>query len=127
MDFRDTPGLEAFQNILQLYEGLYELTSLVEKLTRCLQINLEEARIQDIAVSEHHRNLISILKCLIESQANRNFIRIANLLQGEVAALMPVWREMLGILQRKVNSEHEPCPQAIESSPAGCPNLEPCP
>jgi hypothetical protein len=102
LDFRDTPGLEAFQNLLQLYEGLHCITVFVDMLTGSFCVNLEGVFIKGIAVSEHRRRLVSILKCLIDSQARKDFVQIPELLQDEIAALLPIWREMFGIILKEV-------------------------
>jgi hypothetical protein len=102
MDFRDTPGLEAFQNLLQLYEGLHCITLLMDVLTGSLRVNLDRVSIRGAVVSEYQRRFISTLKCLIDSQSKKDFAQIPELLQGEIAALLPVWREMFGIILREV-------------------------
>jgi hypothetical protein len=103
-DFLDTPGLEAFQNLLQLYEGLYWITALVDKLSACFHMRLEGTFFRGVAVPEHQRTLVSILKRLMESQERKNFIQIPDLLQDEIAALVPVWREMFGLIWKRVNT-----------------------
>jgi hypothetical protein len=105
VDFQDTPGLEAFQNLLQLYEGLHCITLLVDMLTGSFCVNLEGVFIQGVSVSEHRRRFISVLKRLIDSQAKKDFVHIPELLQVEVAALLPVWEEMFGIVLQKVMAE----------------------
>jgi hypothetical protein len=107
LDFRDTPGLEAFQNLLQLYEGLHCITLLVDMLTGSFHLNLDGVCIQGIFVPEHRRRFISILKRLIDSQVKKDFIQIPELLQYEIAALLPVWREMFGIILKKVMAGQE--------------------
>jgi hypothetical protein len=106
MDFLDTPGLEAFQNLLQLYGGLYWITALVDKLTASFHMSLEDVLIWDVPVPEHQQKLLSILKRLIESQEKKDFALIPGLLQGEIAALVPVWKEMFRIIRKRVDTAY---------------------
>jgi hypothetical protein len=106
MDFLDTPGLEAFQNLLQLYGGLYWITSLVDKLTASFHMRLEDVLIWNVPVPDHQQKLVSILKRLIESQEKKDFGLIPGLLQGEIAALVPVWKEMFRIIWRRLDAAY---------------------
>lgn len=103
MDFHVSPDPEAFQNLLQLYEGLYWLNALLDKLNANFQMSLEHMFVQGVPVPEHHHRFISILKRLIELQENGNFTMIPDLLRNEIALLIPVWREMFDIISNKVN------------------------
>ncbi len=105
MDFRDTPGPEGFQNLLQLYKGLYWVNILLDRLEASFRISTEDVFIQGVPVPEHRQKLISILKRLIESQARRRFLQIPDILQREVAPLVPVWKEMFSFFSKKVNEQ----------------------
>jgi flagellin-specific chaperone FliS len=105
MDFLDTPGLEAFQNLVQLYQGLHCVTVLMDMLTGSIRVNLEGVLLEGISVSEHRRRFISILKRLIDCQVKRDFSQIPELLQMEIAALLPVWKEMFGVVLKKITAE----------------------
>jgi hypothetical protein len=102
--FQTSPSPEAFESLRQLYEGLYWLNLLLDKLKASFQIDFEGPLIQGIPASEHHQKFILILKQLIESQERRDFVLISDLLQYEICALVPVWREMFRIVSEKVNT-----------------------
>jgi len=104
MSFQSCPGPEAFENLRQLYEGLYWLNLLLDKLKANFQIRIDDALVQGVPAPEHHRKFISVLKQLIESQERKDFVLIADLLQYEICPLVPVWREMFGIVSEKVNA-----------------------
>jgi hypothetical protein len=100
--FQTSPSPEAFEGLKQLYEGLYWLNLLLAKLTTSFQLKIDDAPIQGIPVSEHHRKYISVLKNLIDSQQKRDFALIADLLEYEILPLVSVWSEMFGIVSDKV-------------------------
>jgi hypothetical protein len=102
--FQTAPGPESFEGLKQLYQGLYWLTVLLARLKTKFQLNLDESFIQGMQVSEHQQKFISVLKTLIEAQERRDFVLISDLLEYEILALVPVWREMFGILSEKVNA-----------------------
>ena len=100
--FQTSPGPEVYERLRQLYEGFYWLNLLLEKLQARFGVNLEEVRIRQLPGREHLKKFSSILKQLIGSQEQRDFVLISDLLQYEVHPLVPVWKEMFGVLSEKV-------------------------
>jgi hypothetical protein len=103
--FQTYPGPESFEGLRQLYEGLYWLNLLMDKLKTGLQISLENILINNIPAKEHHQKFIAVLKQMIDSQEKGDFILIADLLEYEILPLVPVWREMFTIILNKVDGE----------------------
>jgi hypothetical protein len=104
VSFQGTPGPEAFEKLKQLYEGLYWLNILLDKLKVNFHISLENVLIQGTAASTHNQKLISVLKQLIESQEQGDFNLIADLLEYEILPFVPIWREMFTNVSEKVNA-----------------------
>ncbi len=102
--FQTFPGQETFENLKQLYEGFYWINLLLDKLNASFQVNLDDVLIQEIPVREHHRKFASILKQLIESQEKGDFVLISDLLEYEILPLVPVWKEMFGIILKKMST-----------------------
>jgi hypothetical protein len=100
--FQISPGPEAHDNLRHLYEGFYCLSLLLEKLRARFDLDLENVRIRDVSVREHLQKFASVLKELIGSQEQRDFVLISDLLQYEIYPLIPVWREMFGVVAEKV-------------------------
>jgi hypothetical protein len=100
--FQFSPGPEAHDNLRHLYEGFHCLSLLLEKLRARFGVNLEDIRIRDIPFREHLQKFASVLKELIGSQEQRDFVLISDLLQYEIYPLIPVWKEMFGIVAEKV-------------------------
>jgi hypothetical protein len=100
--FQISPGQEAYENLRQLYQGFYWLNLLLEKLQAKFDVSLEDIQIKEVPVREHLLKFVSILKKLIGSQEQRDFVLIADLLQYEICPLIPVWKEMFGIISKKV-------------------------
>jgi hypothetical protein len=103
ISFQTTPGHEAYESLRQLYEGFYWLNLLLDKLKANFLIKLDDILIQEIPAHEHHRKFVSILKQLIDSQQKGDFVMIADLLEYEILPLMPVWREMFGMILKKMS------------------------
>jgi hypothetical protein len=99
--FQISPGPESFESLRQLYEGLYWLNLLMDKLETSFHISLDNIRIQDVPAREHHQKFISVLKQMIDSHERGDFILIADLLEYEILTLVPVWREMFNIILEK--------------------------
>jgi hypothetical protein len=104
--FRVSPGPEAFENLRQLCEGFYWLNLLLDKLGTTFQANLKDCYIRDLSAPEYYQKFISVLKQLVESQENRDFILISDLLEYEILPLVPVWREILRFISQKVSMKH---------------------
>jgi hypothetical protein len=102
--FQISPGPEAYENLRRFYQGFYWLNLLLEKLQAKFGINLEDIRIKGVPVREYLQKFVSVLKQLIESQEQRDFVLISDLLQYEIYPLIPVWKEMFGIISEKVQS-----------------------
>ena len=102
--FQTSSGAEGFENLKQLSEGLYWLSLLLDKLRMKFHTSFENDLIQGIPAREHHQRLILALKQLIESQERRDVVLISELLEYEILPLVPVWREMFGIISEKVNA-----------------------
>jgi hypothetical protein len=101
--FRTYPGAEAFESLRQLCEGFYWLNILLGKLESSFRVNLQELSVSDVSATDYYQRFISILKQLIEAQEGGDFILISDLLEYEILPLVPVWREMLGLISNKVN------------------------
>jgi hypothetical protein len=100
--FQSSPGPEAYEKLRQFYEGFYWLNLLLEKLQARFGVNLEEVPIRQLPGREHLQKFASILRQLIGSQEQRDFVLISDLLQYEIDPLIPIWKEMFGILSEKV-------------------------
>jgi hypothetical protein len=103
--FQTCPGPESFEGLRQLYEGLYWLNLLMDKLETGLQISLQNLLINNVLAREHRQKFIAVLKQMIDSQEKGDFILIADLLEYEILPLVPVWREMFTVIQKKAGVE----------------------
>ena len=101
--FQTSPGQESYNNLKHLYEGFYWLNLLLDKLRANFQVSLEDVLIQGISAIEHHQKFLSVLKQLIESQNKGDFVMISDLLEYEILPLVPIWREMFGFIEKKMN------------------------
>jgi hypothetical protein len=102
--FRTYPGAEAFESLRQLFEGFYWLNILLGKLETSFQVKLQEMNIRDASATDYYQKFITILKQLVAAQENGDFIMISDLLEYEILPLVPIWREMLGLIAEKVST-----------------------
>lgn len=98
------PGPDAFDALKQLYEGLYWLNVLVEKLRLNFSLNLESMLVLGTAASEHNRKFLEVLKQLIESQQQGDTQLTAELLEYEMLPLVPVWKETFEVISEQIRA-----------------------
>jgi len=100
--FRFCPSTESFQNLRHLCEGFYWLNMLIERLDASFRMQLETILIRGISAPQHHQNFISVLKRLIESQEAGDLVVLSDLLEYEIAPMVPIWREILSTIAEKM-------------------------
>ena len=97
-NFQTDPGPESFRGLRQLYEGFYWLNLLLSKLSDNFEIPLDDVVVQGVPAGEHHRRFISILKQLMDSQEKGDMVLISDLLEYEIAPMVPLWKEMFQMI-----------------------------
>ena len=95
--FQAYPGPEAFENLKQLYEGLYWLNLLIVRLEKAHQIAPAKAEERDRLIQKHQDALTGILRQMVEAQERGDFILISDLLQYEVVPFVSAWKEMFAV------------------------------
>ena len=104
--FRANSTPESSKALRHLYEGLYWWNLLLGKLKVDFLDASEDTSAWKGFKSDCHQKLVSILKRLIESQEKGNFVRVADLLKGEIIPLIPIWRGMLSAVAQRVDVTH---------------------
>jgi len=99
--FEESPGQGSFEKLEQLWEGLYWLDILLEKLKKDFPMAAEGVLIQGKPAYEHHGRYVEMVRQLAEAQRKSDFTVIPGLLRNEILPLLPVWREWFDILLRK--------------------------
>jgi len=102
--FQANPGPESFQGLRQLYEGFYWLNILMDKLSAKFKIDFNDICIQEVPVKEHNRKYTSTLKQLQDSQERGDMVLISDLLEYEIAPIVPVWKEMFQIISKRAGT-----------------------
>lgn len=100
-NFQTNPGPESFQGLRQLYEGFYWINLLLCKLSDNFNIGLNAMTVQGETAGEHHRKFIEILKQLLDSQEKGDMVLISDLLEYEIAPMVPIWRELFQIIAER--------------------------
>jgi len=98
--FRDLPGAAEFDSLRQLYEGLYWLNLLLDRLQSAFGVDLGP-KISSDAVREYHRRFSAILKRLIGAQEGEDYSVIAGVLESEILPLVPIWKAMFEEVGKK--------------------------
>jgi hypothetical protein len=104
--FRVSPGPDSFENLKQFYEGFYWLSLLLDRLDSSFDVSLESVPLGSTNAGEHHKNLISTLKAVIDAQEKRDFALIADLLEFEVLPLVPVCKSLFAAVRERILMEH---------------------
>ena len=97
-NFQAGPGPESYQGLRQLYEGFYWVNVLLSKLSDKYGIVLDEVIVQGVPAGEHNKKFISVLKQLMDSQEKGDMVLISDLLEYEIAPMVPLWKEMFQII-----------------------------
>jgi len=106
--FRVSSGADAFENLKQFYDGFYWLSLLLDRLNKSFDISLESVPLGNTNAAEHHKNLISSLKAVIDAQEKRDYALIADLLEYEVLPLVPVCKDLFAAVRERIVTEHRP-------------------
>ncbi|MBN2244045.1 MAG: hypothetical protein JW793_15275 [Acidobacteria bacterium] len=99
--FQADPGPESFRALVQLYEGFYWLNLLLSRLAENYEIVLDDLPVQGAPAAEHNRRFLSVLKQLLDSQEKGDWVLISDLLEYEIAPMVPVWKEMFQMIADK--------------------------
>jgi hypothetical protein len=59
---------------------------------------LDEVIVQGVPAGEHNKKFISVLKQLMDSQEKGDMVLISDLLEYEIAPMVPLWKEMFQII-----------------------------
>jgi len=101
LGFRVSPGTETLEHLKQLYEGLYWLNILMDRLSVSFSISLDDLVLRGMTAREHHQKMITILKELISAHERKDNILVADMLEYEILPLVPICRDVFdAILER---------------------------
>lgn len=100
--FCATPGPESFENLKELLEGFYWINLLEDRLETAFRIDPESLVVQSKSVHEQKQKFVAIVKQLVGAQESADFILISDLLEYEIAPMIPVWKEVLAKLSERV-------------------------
>jgi len=103
---RGTPDPRESACLCELYEGLFWLSLLVDRLESAFRVNLRGREVQGASFCEHHRRLSSIVARLIEAQEAGHHGETAILLESEILPLIPVWRMMFREIVQGILKPH---------------------
>jgi hypothetical protein len=96
---------EAAANLKQFYEGFYCINLLLDRLEQSFRIPYEDVRIRSGSAREYCTQMASLLKEVIEAHEHKDFGLLADLLEYEVAALMPACKEVFAAVRSRILAE----------------------
>jgi hypothetical protein len=100
--FRSQFGNQEFENLKHFYEGFYWTNLLLDRLERSFEISMETVFILGSSARQHHLRFAALLKEMIRAHEKREFGLVADLLEYEIAPLLPVWKMIFSAIQDKV-------------------------
>lgn len=101
--FRVNTSPDSLGNLRQLYEGFYWLHLLLDKLRADFPTHPEDVLIRNGFEPEYHRKFVCTLKRLKEAQERADLAQVSDLLEAEILPFVPLWREMLLAVARRVD------------------------
>jgi hypothetical protein len=104
LGFRVTPGAETLEHLKQLYEGLYWLNILMDRLSVSFNISLEQLAVHESTAREHHQNMIAILKELISAHERKDNVLVADMLEYEIPPLVPKCRDVFTAMLGRIST-----------------------
>jgi hypothetical protein len=102
MGFRSQCDRHDFENLKQFYEGFYWINLLLDRLERSFEIRLETITVNGLSAREHHLHLAALLKEVIEAHEKRDFGLVADLLEYEIAPLIPACKDLFAAVGQRV-------------------------
>ncbi len=96
---------EAFAELRQFYEGIYFTNVLLGRLEQSFHIPLEQVRVGSSNAREYCVKLASLLKAVLVSHEQKNFGRLADLLESEIGPLIPTGKEVFSSILAQVGGE----------------------
>jgi hypothetical protein len=93
---------QAAANLKQFYEGFYCVNLLLNRLEQSFQIPYEEVRIGNGSAGEYCTKMASLLKEVIEAHEHKDYDLLADLLEYEVAALIPACKEVFEAVRTRI-------------------------
>jgi hypothetical protein len=100
--FRSKCGRQDFENLKQFYEGFYWVNLLLDRLERTFDIHLETLTVNGVTAREHHLHLATLLKGVIDAHEKRDFGLVADLLEFEIAPLIPACKDLFAAVRQTV-------------------------
>jgi hypothetical protein len=96
---------ETAANLKQFYEGFYCINLLLNRLEQAFRIPYDEVRIRSGSARQYCTQLASLLKEVIEAHEHKDFGLLADLLEYEIAALIPTCKEVFAAIRSRFMTE----------------------
>jgi len=103
--FRSRADLDDYENMKQFYEGFYWVNLLLDRLEHSFRIPFDSLRVDGVTAREHHLKLAGILKKVIEAHEKQDFGLVADLLECEIAPLIPISGNVLEAIREHIGSQ----------------------
>ncbi len=100
--FRSTASLYELENLKQFYEGFYWVNLLMDRLEKSFQTPLESLSVSGGTAREQHIKLGSVLKGIIEAHEQKDFGLVADLLEFEIAPLVPTCKNVFEAMHARI-------------------------
>lgn len=102
--FQISPGPEAFERLKQLFEGLYWMNLLNERLNAHFNIDPDTTSINGKSMRQIREKFASDLREMVSAQEREDFLLLADLLEYEITPLIPEWISIFSELAARMDS-----------------------
>ena len=102
--FQVAPQPEAFDHLKQLYQGIYWINLLIDRLRTAFRIDLATVLVDGQNAATHQERFLSIMKQMVEAQESADYTLISDLLEFEIIPIIPIWKGLFRTLEEKIRN-----------------------
>ena len=99
--YRQVDVTEANTHLVTFADTLANLMALVAAASTAMKVQMDDIRVDDIPASAVIRHLNNTIEALLEAHAARDWVTLADVLEHDLAPLMPNLAEVIGALSPK--------------------------
>ena len=96
--FRLADEAEANKQFISCVEGLQTFVGVVDKVKSINKLDFNDITYESVPIAKRQAELLDVFNSLHDTQANKDWISVADLLEYELSPLVRDWKEILLIL-----------------------------
>ena len=96
--FRLADEAEANKQFISCVEGLQTFVGVVDKVKTLNKLDFNDITYESVPIAKRQAELLEVFNSLHNTQANKDWITVADLLEYELSPLVKDWKEILPII-----------------------------